>query len=309
MVYIPHAKISIYLLFSSICWASVASNPFLRPGSNRPPPQVNPPPPPPKPVVDPAFAKEVEFRGYFLLKGIHHFCIFNKKANYGEWIKLNEKTYEEFQAQAFDLQAETITLAFNGQNFTLTLEQSKSSPSMPNNSTSLPKVNLSDGSSAAKNPKVMPPRPKSAPQLPAWLANRVSSRSSVYSAGSRGSSSRSRSVSPGNLPVNSSQSSGSTGLPRPGFSSSRNFSSFSPNSANGGTITDASNPSNNVLPGNSTPSVQSSELFNPQPDEQQKDQNIIDDDQSELDDLPPPPPPPNILPPSPPPDILPSLDE
>ena len=113
--------------FSANCWAGVAVNPFLRPGSNSPPPKVEPPPPPPKPLINPSIAQEVEFRGYFLLKGIPHFCIFNKKANLGEWIKLSEKTYEEFEAQAFDLQSETLTLAFNGQNFTLTLMQSKSS--------------------------------------------------------------------------------------------------------------------------------------------------------------------------------------
>jgi hypothetical protein len=76
-------------------------------------------------MIDPAFAKEVEFRGYFLLKGIPHFCIFNKKSNFGEWIKLSETTYEEYKAQSFDLESETLTLAFNGQDFTLSLEQSK----------------------------------------------------------------------------------------------------------------------------------------------------------------------------------------
>ena len=168
----------------------MASNPFLRPGSNRPPPKVNTPPPPPKPLPNPAFANEVEFRGYFLLKGIPHFCIFNKKANFGEWIKLTEKTYEEFQAQAFDLESETLTLAFNGQNFTLTLEQSKNSGNLPNASSSLPKVTLPSNSSASTSPRVMPPRPKSAPKLPEWLASRVSSRASSVPASPNPSRSR-----------------------------------------------------------------------------------------------------------------------
>ncbi|WP_407680761.1 hypothetical protein, partial [Candidatus Chordibacter forsetii] len=164
-----------FIVLSSFSWGGVAGNPFLRPGSNRPPPTISPPPPPPKPMIDPAFAKEVEFRGYFLLKGIPHFCIFNKKSNFGEWIKLSEKTYEEYKAQAFDLKSETLTLAFNGQDFTLSLEQSKSSPISSPKVTGLPKIKLpsSVSSTSSGNRKVMPAKPKSAPKLPDWLANRV----------------------------------------------------------------------------------------------------------------------------------------
>ena len=297
------------LLFTSVCWAGVASNPFLRPGSNRTPPKVIPASPPPKPIPNPAFAKEVEFRGYFLLKGIPHFCVFNKKANFGEWIKLTEKTYEEFEAQAFDLDSETLTLAFNGHRFDLTLEQSKSLPGISPSSPSLPKVNLPSNTTVSGNSKVMPPRPKAAPKLPDWLVSRMASRS--LSSSSNPSNSRSSrfltpsrntstSSSPVASPISFSQpstshsplpsSTASGGLP------SRSIPSFTPSPSSG-------------LSSSSSSSFDGSDPGNSSPKDVSQDTSLNEDDQIELDDLPPPPPPPNILPPSPPPDILPSLDE
>ena len=287
------------VIFSPFCFGGVASNPFLRPGSNRPPPQVAPPPPPPKPAPNPAIANEVEFRGYFLLKGIPYFCIFNKKANMGEWIKLTEKTYEEFEAQTFDLATETLTLAFNGQDFTLTLEQSKSTPLQPTPASALPKVKLPPGVSSSSSgfPKVMPPKPRTAPQLPDWLASRMASRTgSSYSSrspsiGSTGQSSSgfpmpSSRIAP---PSTSSRISTTDRTLQPGFSNTSNPSPRDVPSGSG------ENPSS------STPTINVLGKDNSE---------VTDaDGQSELDDLPPPPPPPNILPPSPPPDILPSLNE
>ncbi len=299
-----YRKAFLFFVLSSLCWGGVASNPFLRPGSNRPPPKVNTPPPPPKPLPNPAFANEVEFRGYFLLKGIPHFCIFNKKANFGEWIKLTEKTYEEFQAQAFDLESETLTLAFNGQNFTLTLEQSKNSGNLPNASSSLPKVNLPPNSSASTSPRVMPPRPKSAPKLPEWLASRVSSRASSVPASPNPSRSRgSRYVPPPrSSTVLSNQVGASATLFQPSTSNS-SFRNSSPADLSAPSVP-ASNPEVNFPnPLIEAPTDTSS------PSGPEQDKGVSENDQSDLDDLPPPPPPPNILPPSPPPEILPSLDE
>jgi hypothetical protein len=301
-----------FVIFSPFCFGGVASNPFLRPGSNRPPPQVTPPPPPPKPAPNPAIANEVEFRGYFLLKGIPHFCIFNKKANLGEWIKLTEKTYEEFEAQAFDLESETLTLAFNGQDFTLTLEQSKSTPPQTSPGSALPKVKLPPGvsTSSSGSPKVMPPKPRTAPKLPDWLANRMASRTgSSYSSrspliGSTGQSSSglsipsSRSVpySAGRVPESTSTTSSGSPI------SATTERSFQPGLSN------TSNPSPTGVPLGSGENSSSSTPTINVPDNDNSE--VTDaDEQTELDDLPPPPPPPNILPPSPPPDILPSLDE
>ena len=301
------------IVLSPFCFGGVASNPFLRPGSNRPPPQVAPPPPPPKPAPNPAIAKEVEFRGYFLLKGVPHFCIFNKKANLGEWIKLTEKTYEEFEAQAFDLESETLTLAFNGQGFTLTLEQSKSTPPQSTPVTALPKVKLPPGvsTSSSGTPKVMPPKPRTAPKLPDWLASRMASRTgSSYSSRSpsMGSSGKSSSGLP--LPPSRIAPSSSTGITAGTSSSPSIVSTVS--STTGSTIQpDLSNISSPSPTGVSLGSGENPSSSNPTINVPDNDNPEVTDadEQAELDDLPPPPPPPNILPPSPPPDILPSLDE
>jgi hypothetical protein len=286
-----------FVIFSPFCFGGVASNPFLRPGSNRPPPQVTPPPPPPKPAPNPAIANEVEFRGYFLLKGIPHFCIFNKKANMGEWIKLTEKTYEEYEAQAFDLESETLTLAFNGQDFTLSLEQSKSTPQQTSPASALPKVKLPPGvsTSSSGSPKVMPPKPRTAPQLPDWLANRMASRT--------GSSYSSRSPSIG------SSGQRSSGLPLPSTrtapTSSTRITGSSPSS-----VPSTGNPISSITEGTFQPNLSNPSSATSTIQEPNNNLPVTEtNEQTGLEDLPPPPPPPNILPPSPPPDILPSLDE
>lgn len=313
-MYSLYIKFFSFFILSSLCWAGVVGNPFLRPGSNRPTPAPVPNPPPPKPRIDPAFAKDVEFRGYFLLKGIPHFCIFNKKSNFGEWIKLTEKTFEDYEAQAFDIESETLTLAFNGQGFTLDLYQSKGSTIPSNKGSGLPRVKLPPTASTVKGSsrKVMPPKPKSAPVFPDWLSNRISSRTRLSSPSS-GSSLRglpqglappprgagtSRS-NPANLynPVDVSPGSSST---------SKNSSASSVQQSNGEMISGFnSTPSLNTSTGssNAVGSVETQVL--------DQSQVVVDEssNQSDLDDLPPPPPPPNILPPSPPPNIVPSMDE
>jgi len=324
------------IVLSPFCFGGVASNPFLRPGSNRPPPQVTPPPPPPKSAPNPAIANEVEFRGYFLLKGIPHFCIFNKKANLGEWIKLTEKTYEEFEAQAFDLATETLTLGFNGQEFTITLRESSKSPPLQNRtSNGLPKVNLPSGVTSS-SPKVMPPKPKSPPKLPEWISQRVSPRSPMSRQTSYGSSmsttnnsriSNSRVSSFVPPPIRSSvfptevsealnnQISPTGRISNPTFPSSPALNQNNPASnlnrsfSNGSSVlntpTVADNFSENKDFSSSSLSPDSIPIA-----ETNDDQVLSESDEAlDLDSLPPPPPPPNILPPSPPPDILPSLDE
>jgi len=303
------------IVLSPFCFGGVASNPFLRPGSNRPPPQVSPPPPPPKPAPNPAIAKEVEFRGYFLLKGVPHFCIFNKKANLGEWIKLTEKTYEEFEAQAFDLESETLTLAFNGQDFTLTLEQTKSTFPQTSPASALPQVKLPPGVSASSSgsPKVMPPKPRTAPQLPDWLASRMASRtSSSYPSSSMTGGSSSIKSTGLRLPP-------SRGLAIPSGGSGT-YGSKPDSLSSGSTISSTTSGTNDIsttstvsgtVPSASPGSPSSTSPVNSGTTDSADNSNGNDaaDDQSDLENLPPPPPPPNIFPPSPPPDIQPALDE
>ena len=255
------------------------------------------------------FAKEVEFRGYFLLKGIPHFCIFNKKSNFGEWIKLTEKTFEDYEAQAFDIESETLTLAFNGQGFTLDLYQSKGSTIPSNKGSALPRVKLPPNASTVQDSsrKVMPPKPKSVPKLPDWLSNRISSRSNLSSPSSA-SSSR-------GLPQ------GLTPPPRGMVTSRSNpvnlYNPVNLSSRNSSTSSSVQQTNDNILSGSSPmPSLNTSTGSNSaggSVETQVFDQSeeVVDQssDQSDLDNLPPPPPPPNILPPSPPPNIVPSMDE
>jgi hypothetical protein len=300
------------LFFSFNSWAGVASNPFLRPGSNRTPPKIVPPPPPPKPTINPSVAQEVEFRGYFLLKGIPHFCIFNKKANFGEWIKLTEKTYEEFEAQAFDLETETLTLAYSGQNFELRLQEKQSISPTSQPSRSLPKITLPpSNSTSSTGKKVMPPKPTRIPSMPEWLVNRMSSRSSSSvssrSLNSSSSSSFSNSGSSRFAPI--AKNSPSFGKAVQDFSSdpigSDNQSSLPATKTTSSTSninSSSNNPAANSL--EDAPSSSFGDQFN-----NPVENTSGDTEKSELDDLPPPPPPPNIFPPSPPPDIVPNFDE
>ena len=76
-------------------------------------------------------------------------------------VKLAEKTHEEFEAQAFDLDSETLTLAFNGQSFDLTLQESSGSSGLPQPAVDCPKLPYpKESAPSAVGKKVMPPRPK-----------------------------------------------------------------------------------------------------------------------------------------------------
>ena len=73
-------SVTIILLVGLInpLFAAVSSNPFLRPGSK----QKIPPPPKaakPLPVKQSDAEKQVEFRGYYILKGVPFFVFLTKK--------------------------------------------------------------------------------------------------------------------------------------------------------------------------------------------------------------------------------------
>ena len=296
-------KITIFaLLCGSILLGSVAPNPFLKPGSNRKPPPPNKPVFKPKAIVRPDVAKELEFKGYFILKGQVYFSLFNKKVNHGEWIKISEKTYEDFSAHKFDLETETLTILYEGQSFDLKLLQSKSLNALPSPKGKVPMLPKSiPGLSKSKTPRVMPPKPKTNPVIPSFLVNQSSkskfnnSKIGTSLGGSSQSSSRSM------LPS----------LPYPGFVPRRNISS----SPEFNSVDSTSNSANNFNSGglvtsNNSQSADSRTISNNvdilDPNEQI---NNFDSDEIDLNSLPPPPPPPNILPPSPPPNIVPSREE
>ena len=257
----------------------------------------------PKKIIRPNFAQEVEFKGYFILKGQVYFSLFNKKVNHGEWITINEKTYEDFLAQEFDLESETLTIIYEGQSFELKLIQSEKSLGSPSIKKNLPSLNKP--SPFAKTPIVpryMPPKPKNTPTIPSWLVTN-----------NRSNSSGSTPIRSRNSSFNSNQPLTRTipSLPYPGFVPRR---TPVPNSSPSNSQLSPSIPSNREGTSeqiSSTPparndSMQSNPVVS-SPEQENSDANNVNNE-IDLGNLPPPPPPPNILPPSPPPNILPSRE-
>ena len=290
----------IAFLCSSLIYGSVAPNPFLRPGSNRKPPPSVQPVFKPKKIIRPNFAQEVEFKGYFILKGQVYFSVFNKKVNHGEWITINEKTYEDFLAQEFDLESETLTISYEGQSFELKLIQSEKSSVSPPIKKNLPSLN--NPSRFTKTPTVpryMPPKPKNTPTIPSWLVtdNRSNSKG-ITPISSRNSSFNSNKPLARTLPS----------LPYPGFVPRR---TPVPNSSPSTSLLSPSIPSKKGGASeqiSSTPPAQNDSMQSNPGASSPEQENSNANNKIDLGNLPPPPPPPNILPPSPPPNILPSRE-
>jgi len=281
--------------------ASVSPNPFLRPGSQQKPPASQIPKFTPKPVPQKDISKEMEFRGYFLLKGKPYFCLFNKKSNHAEWISLSENTYEEFTASEFDMESELLTVVYEGSSYQLSLLQGGSSlgTTKSNSIPSLPSISNKANSSSYETPRYMPPRPKTAPQLPDWLVKKnapsfPSAGNSINGTKVGYSSDVPRRIVPG--------------LPLPFPQDRVNISSSSANQ-NAGV-----NTSRNSFIQRINRKADDTSLLNSSGDSSFD--NVIEDTVNssstgtafDLESLPPPPPPPNITPPSPPPDILPSRE-
>ena len=291
-------KVFLRLIWMVFCFVpfldgSVAPNPFLKPGSNRKPPPPSPPIAIPRPTVRPNVAQEIEFKGYFILKGKAYFSLFNKKVNHSEWISISEKTYEDFMAQEFNVETETLTILYEGQTFDLTLIQSKSGSVLPSSNNGLPS-NTVLSPAKPKMPRYMPPKPKNTPKIPSWLVNNKSSNS-ISRPTSQSASLNNKSNPVPSLP----------GLPYPGFVPRRTPS---------GTISSSPSPfanraNNQFQPPNSASDI---EVTSPEssgdPEPSVNSSNENSSTEIDLENLPPPPPPPNILPPSPPPNLLPSRE-
>lgn len=284
--------------------ASVSSNPFLRPGSNRPPPKASPPPPPKK-QIDPEFAREVELRGYFVLNGTFHFCIFNKKSQFGEWIRLKEQTFEEYEAVSFDTAEDTLTLSFSGQEFDIKLSAATGAPPPPSGGGSpaaqtVPPLPPSTTTSpSVSSGRYMPAKPTYTPPLPKELlqTKRIFTSGSSSLSLSRSSSGFSRLSNSSSIPSRT----GTLGSP----------SSLSPGAGTSGAVlsstssTSASSPSST---GNQPAFEPSNSGTNVSLASQQESSQEAQSEEIDLENLPPPPPPPNILPPTGPPDLLPSRE-
>jgi hypothetical protein len=243
-------------------------------------------------------SKEIEFRGYFILKGKPYFCLFNKKSNHAEWISLSENTYEEFQASEFNMESEVLTIIYEGSSYDITLLQGGSSigPSKTNSIPVIPSSSNKLNFSASRTPtRYMPPRPKTAPQLPDWLVNK---KTPSFPLPLNSSSSRTSGFS-SRVPTRSFQGGG--------FSNTNRSNANQPKL--GTPIQDLPNSVENK--NNSQSNVPPSTVGNAPSDNmpvQDVSEPASQGNELDLDSLPPPPPPPNIVPPSPPPDIIPSRE-
>ena len=277
-------------------FGSVAPNPFLKPGSKQKPPVPAKPSFTPKQIIRPDLAKELEFKGYFIFKDEVYFSLFNKKVNYGEWIKINEKTLEEISAESFDLDTETLTVAFEGQTFELNLLGPTATNGIPSPSSPSPFISKStSNSSVSSEPKVMPPKPKSTPVIPSFLVNKQTTNPFPSFSGKSGNLNPSSSAISSRIP----------GLPYPGFVPRRSIP---------GTTNSIEQDPAYIKPGKKynfeNQINNASQTKNLNPFEQLAGSNIHGSkNQLDLNNLPPPPPPPNILPPSPPPNLVPSREE
>ena len=284
----------ITLIIYSRAISAVSPNPFLRPGSEKKP-IIPTQEVPKKQLLKVDASKEIEFRGYFILKGQPFFCIFNKKSGHGEWVTITESTYESFLMQEFNVETETLTVVYADHSYDLSLLDAVSSSSSSPPSTSSPKKSINTS-------KFMPPKPQTTPSLPAWLVNQRSSRSVDLIVEQNGIGTGNNSPIPGSVPrrvIQRPYFPGSANLPgSPGSISQSPFNPVSPTSRKAN-INGSVGGTNNVQENNEFP-MDGNAIID---DSQNQDQGI------DLQNLPPPPPPPNILPPSPPPDILPSRDE
>jgi hypothetical protein len=282
--------------------ASVSQNPFLRPGSQQKPPPVSVNKFIPKPIPQKDLSKEVEFRGYFILKGKPYFCLLNKKSNHAEWITLSEHTYEEYEAYEFDQTSEVLTVKYEGISYEISLIQGGSSSSIISPVTSQRSsqpssvVPVTSSTFTPQAPKYMPPRPVKTPSLPSWLVNRKAppQRSSTNTGR------RSMGIIPRRIStMNNSSPSGSTVTSS--FPSERLVTESRSSQPSNLTQTSSTNELGNSF------SNETSSLI---PDISQNPETEGDGSgELDLENLPPPPPPPNIVPPTPPPNILPSRED
>ena len=287
------------VLFTN-AFGSVAPNPFLKPGSKQKPPVPAKPSFTPKQIIRPDLAKELEFKGYFIFKDEVYFSLFNKKVNYGEWIKINEKTLEEISAESFDLDTETLTVAFEGQTFELNLLGPTATNGIPSPSSPSPFISKStSNSSVSSEPKVMPPKPKSTPVIPSFLVNKQTTNPFPSFSGKSGNLNPSSSAISSRIP----------GLPYPGFVPRRSIPGTSNSPISNPSSGQSSNPSIINNENNSNAGTSSGVGSNVGNNPEMSDVDLNFNDELDLNSLPPPPPPPNILPPSPPPNLVPSREE
>ena len=89
---------------------SAQSNPFLRPGANKPQAPIvqRPAPPPPKPIPR---NPNIEFRGYYEFQGEWRIALFDKAKNFGFWLTEGENFPDlDGEVESFDPKTEVLKL-------------------------------------------------------------------------------------------------------------------------------------------------------------------------------------------------------
>ena len=105
------SRILILFLFPcSLSFAFAQTNPFLKPGSNKPKPPVvqRPAPPPPKPIPR---NPNLEFTGYYKFQGEWKLALFDKVKNQGFWLSKGESLEGvDAEVESFNPETEEIKL-------------------------------------------------------------------------------------------------------------------------------------------------------------------------------------------------------
>ena len=105
-----HFLVCIYLGFVLVINLCAQSNPFLRPGANKPQAPIiqKPAPPPPKPIPR---NPNIEFRGYYEFQGEWRIALFDKSKNFGFWLTEGENFPDlDGEVESFDPITEVLTL-------------------------------------------------------------------------------------------------------------------------------------------------------------------------------------------------------
>ena len=139
-------------------YLSAQSNPFLRPGANKPQAPIvqKPAPPPPKPIPR---NPNIEFRGYYEFHGEWKIALFDKSKNFGFWLSEGEK-FPDLNAEVESFDPKTEVLKLNG-GMTLSLKDSdKTTLPVPSGHPVKPRATAKPAPPAAK---VAPPIKPSIP--------------------------------------------------------------------------------------------------------------------------------------------------
>ena len=100
-----------------------SSNPFLPPGYGEKKEA-------PKPVVQSngPISREIEFRGFFKMKGQYQFSLFNKRDQKSYWLKENEAAAQGISVRNYDSGSQSLTISMSGRTERITLIAANSSP-------------------------------------------------------------------------------------------------------------------------------------------------------------------------------------